>query len=116
MPHDATSEANIFLTDENVDGDAIDVARKQWQVQIVRATDAGLKQTPDPAILEYAIQHNYVLVTGNFRDFPALLKQWTDAGKHHPGAIIITAKHLKNSLLIAEMLALYATEALADRV
>jgi hypothetical protein len=106
---------NTFLTDENINGDAIELARKIWDVRIVRPVDVGLMRTADMLLFEYAIREGYVLVTGNTRHFAPLVKRWIAEGNTHPGIVYITKKHRDNSHLIAQMLALYAAEPMTIR-
>lgn len=107
--------ANTLYTDEDVDGGGIKLARKLG-AQIVTAKDAGLLTAGDPAHFEYAIEHNYIMVTGNIRDFDPLLREWQATRQGHPGMIYITPKHAKSSYLIAEWLALYTYESMENRV
>jgi hypothetical protein len=106
---------NSFLTDVNVNGPAIDIAVR-FGVTIVRAVDISMGTADDSDLLAYAIEHSYVLVTGNFEDFPSLVTAMSSRGQHHSGVLIIRSKVLKNSTHIAEMLALYASEEMVDRV
>jgi hypothetical protein len=58
---------NIILADEDVNGPAIDLARRIWNIEIVRVVDVGLAHTDDQIIFDYAIEHGYVLVSGNIK-------------------------------------------------
>src|SRR5512137_300475 len=114
MP-DEPAAPNIFFTDENVNGDAIEIAREAWNVQIVRAVDVGLKQTPDPVLFRYAIEHHYIMVTGNIYEFAPLVKEWMDAGNDYPGIIYITRKHYQDATYVATMLAICAEGPMTNR-
>jgi hypothetical protein len=87
---------NILFTDADVDGPAIKLAG-EWDVEIVRAADVRLRTAPDPIIFEYALEHGYVVVTGNIQDYAPLVKAWLASGETHPGIICITKKHRTNS-------------------
>lgn len=53
------------------------------------ASDAGLGALDDPLVLELAAAEARILITRNSRDFAPLLRQWAEAGRHHPGCILI---------------------------
>jgi predicted nuclease of predicted toxin-antitoxin system len=53
------------------------------------ASDAGLGALDDPQVLELAAEQKRVLVTRNSRDFAPLLREWSEAGRHHAGCILI---------------------------
>jgi len=58
-----------------VDGPAIRIARAKYKLEIIRAVDLFPQDTPDAELLAYAAAQDYVMVTGNFRDFPRTA-QW----------------------------------------
>jgi predicted nuclease of predicted toxin-antitoxin system len=105
-----------LLTDEDVDGPAITIAREQFGLQVIRVVDAGFAHTDDLEVFRYAEQNGYVVVTGNFKDFPTILAEWVAAGNQHSGVIIIGSKHHKNSLHIARKLAEITTQDMRNRV
>lgn len=105
-----------LLADEDVDGPAITIAREQLGLQIIRVIDVGLAHTDDLEIFRYAEQNGYVIVTGNFKDFPTILAEWVMTGNQHYGVIIIGSKHYKNSLYIARKLAEVVAEDMRNRV
>jgi len=107
---------NTLLTDEVVDGPAITIAREQFELEIVRVVDAGLANTDDLEIFHYAERNGYVIVTGNFKDFPAILAEWVATGNQHSGVVIVGAKHYKNSIHIAKKLVEFATQDMRNRV
>jgi len=53
------------------------------------AADPALGALDDPDVLELASDEGRVLITRNSRDFPPLLRQWNEAGRHHAGCILI---------------------------
>jgi hypothetical protein len=52
-------------------------------------SDAALGALDDPQVLELATREDRILVTRNSRDFAPLLREWAEAGRHHPGCILI---------------------------
>ena len=53
-----------LLTDEDVHGDIVHgLRRRQPTLDLVRVQDVGLRQTPDPLILEWAAQQGRVVVS-----------------------------------------------------
>ncbi|MBN1429796.1 MAG: DUF5615 family PIN-like protein [Anaerolineae bacterium] len=105
-----------FLTDEDVDGPAVTIACEQLGLQIIRVVDAGFAHTDDQEIFRYAEQNGHVIVTGNFKDFPAILAEWVMANNQHHGVIIIGSKHYKNSSHIARKLAELASQDMRNKV
>jgi predicted nuclease of predicted toxin-antitoxin system len=53
------------------------------------ASDAALGALDDPQVLELAAEQERILVTRNSRDFAPLLREWSEAGRHHAGCILI---------------------------
>ena len=53
------------------------------------ASDAALGALDDPQVLELAAEQSRILITRNGRDFAPLLREWAEAGRHHPGCILI---------------------------
>lgn len=53
------------------------------------ASDPVLGALDDVQVLELAAEQNRILVTRNSRDFAPLLREWSEAGRHHPGCILI---------------------------
>jgi hypothetical protein len=66
--------------------------------------------------MNYAIEHDLVLVTVNRKDFDQRYYERSRSGLEHPGLIIIHPARQKNYQHIGEMLALYSSESMADRV
>lgn len=55
-----------LVSDEDVHDDIIrGLRRREPVLDIVRAVDVGLGQTPDPSILEWAANDQRVLITGD---------------------------------------------------
>jgi predicted nuclease of predicted toxin-antitoxin system len=53
------------------------------------ASDPALGALDDPQVLELAAEQGRILVTRNSRDFAPLLREWSEAGRHHAGCILI---------------------------
>jgi hypothetical protein len=109
---------NIFLTDENVDGPAIIIALAK-SVDIIRDVDTDVPcdiNDYDQCLFQYAIEHNYVLVTGNNRDFEWQFYKYAETGKDHPGLLLIQSKHNRSSYLIAEWLELLSDMDLTNTI
>jgi predicted nuclease of predicted toxin-antitoxin system len=53
------------------------------------ASDPVLGALDDAQVLELAAEQDRILVTRNSRDFAPLLREWSEAGRHHAGCILI---------------------------
>lgn len=53
------------------------------------SSDPVLGALDDAQVLELAAQQDRILVTRNSRDFAPLLREWSEAGRHHAGCILI---------------------------
>jgi hypothetical protein len=107
---------NVFLTDENVDGPIIRLARAKG-VEIIRDVDTDIPcdiDHYDQCLFDYAIEHNYVIVTANIRDFEPKFYKYAETGKDQPGIVFITSKNLHNHFEVAEWLAELQFEDLAN--
>ena len=93
----------LFYTDDDVNGDAIKIARKMG-VEIVTTNEVGLGGARDPVHFKYAIDNDYVLVTQNVRHFIPLYTAWSEAGNEHPGVVLVDNKRIKNPLTVAKYL------------
>jgi hypothetical protein len=66
------------------------------------ASDAALGAMDDPQVLELAAAEDRILVTRNSRDFAPLLRQWSEADRHHSGCILIwTLRHHEFGAIIS---------------
>jgi hypothetical protein len=114
------SRRNVYLTDENVEGPAIELARAKYGLEIVRDVDldipcsSGVKY--DECLFHYAVEHRYVLVTGNYKDFDYQFYEYVETHDDHPGLILIPRHHRRSHYLIADWLALCADEDMTNRV
>src|SRR2546421_1792103 len=57
-----------------------------WHVGSVRTPPFG---SPDPAILVWCEDHDFVLVTNNRKTMPRHLREHLEAGRHIPGILTI---------------------------
>lgn len=113
-----SARTNIYLTDENVDGHAIRLARGLG-VTIIRDVDTDVPcdiQDYDQCLFDHAVRHGYVLVTTNIQDFEPKFYAYAQTGEEHPGLILIRSEHRSSSYLIAEWLALWAEENFTNRM
>src|SRR5574341_1412172 len=98
-----SARTNIYLTDENVDGHAIRLARGLG-VTIIRDVDTDVPcdiQDYDQCLFDHAVRHGYVLVTTNIQDFEPKFYAYAQTGEEHPGLILIRSEHRSSSYLIA---------------
>lgn len=107
-------QKNVFFADINVHGPAIEIARAKYGLTIIRAIDVMPGTTLDLVLFAHAAENEYVMLTGNFKDFPKIGRQWIADGKTHSGLLIIGSKHIKNSDFIADWLAIYEDEDLTN--
>jgi hypothetical protein len=99
-----SSEDRItFYTDDDVDGPAIRWARNLG-VAIVTSNEAGNTGEYDETHFSYAVNHDYVLVTGNIKDFEPLFYAYAVSGLDHPGIVFIRSEIRTSSGFIAEEL------------
>jgi hypothetical protein len=106
---DSPRRKNIFLTDENVDGPAVELAQRLG-VTIIRDVDTDVPceiQDYDQCLFDYAVEHGYIVVTANIKDFEPKFYTFAESGSDHPGLILIRSEHTSSSYLIAEWLALW---------
>jgi hypothetical protein len=109
---------NIYLTDENVDGPAIRLARLKYEVQILRDVDLDIPcdiDDYDQCLFEYAMEHGYILVTANIKDFEWRYYEYAETHET-PGIIFIQANYNRSSELIADWLGLWEEEDFTNRI
>jgi hypothetical protein len=109
---------NTFLTDENVNGPAIEVARAKG-VQIVRDVDLDIPceiDDYDQCLFDYAVEHRYIVVTNNIKHFEPKFYKYAESGRDHPGLILIQPQHISSTFEIAEWLELLKDFDLTNRI
>ena len=79
-----------FLLDAHVSGPYVG-RRLEQDGHDVRALDQELvlEGLQDKDVLALASKEGRVLVTQDVRDFPAILREWAEAQRSHPGAILV---------------------------
>jgi hypothetical protein len=109
---------NIFLTDENVEGPAIEIARAR-AVEIIRDVDTDIPcdiDHYDQCLFDYAAANGYVLVTANRKDFDLKFFEYAKTHNSHPGLVLIHKNHRRSHYLIAEWLVLLSDEDMTNRI
>ena len=99
-----------YLLDENVDHiyrTQILQRKPDLVVLVVGSPDVPPKRTPDPDILCWCEENNFVLVTNNRSSMPVHLVDHIADGRHVPGILILNPKfsigaNLEELILIAE--------------
>jgi predicted nuclease of predicted toxin-antitoxin system len=79
-----------LLLDAHVSGPNVG-RRLQAAGHDVRALDQepALEALPDEEVLALATGEQRILVTHNIHDFPAVLRDWAQAGRSHAGIILV---------------------------
>ena len=80
-----------LLIDENLNHRILrGLLRSVPQLDYLLASDAGLKGTNDPAVLDFAARENRVLATHDLRTIPKYAHERVKAGLPMPGVIAIS--------------------------
>ncbi|HUF31998.1 MAG TPA: DUF5615 family PIN-like protein [Acidimicrobiales bacterium] len=97
-----------LLLDANLSPKRIGAALEQRGHDVLSlAAEPNLGALADPQVLELAAEQGRILVTRNSRDFAPLLRQWAEAGRVHPGCILIwTLAHNEFGKIIEAVAAL----------
>jgi len=99
-----------YLLDENVDFAYLNQLQKKKPDLVVKAVgEPGYppKRTPDPDILCWCEENNFLLVTNNRASMPVHLADHIAQGRHVPGIFILNSnlsigENLEELILIAE--------------
>ncbi len=79
-----------LLTDEDLQGKIVAGLLLHFpELDLVRAQDIGLMQTPDPIILDYAASQNRVIVTHDRNTMTAHAQDRMRQGLHMAGLIVL---------------------------
>jgi hypothetical protein len=79
-----------LLSDENFNGDIVrGLLRRHPQLDLIRVQDVGLRQTPDPEILEWAAGQGRMLLSHDISTVPPAAYQRVADGKPMPGVFIV---------------------------
>jgi predicted nuclease of predicted toxin-antitoxin system len=79
-----------LVTDEDVHGDIVNgLRRRQPALDLVRVQDVGLRNTPDPIILEWAAQQGRVVVSVDKKTLAVAAWDRVARGLPMPGVAIL---------------------------
>jgi len=79
-----------LLSDEDLQGAIVDGLKLHFPgIDLVRVQDAGLMQTPDPIILEFAANQNRVIVTHDRNTMTAHAQDRMNQGLRMAGLIVL---------------------------
>ncbi len=82
-----------FLADENFDPAIVwELRRKQPQLDIISAVEAGILGFKDPALLAFAAQERRIIVSHDKRTLPDHLAEFLVAGHRSPGIMLVPAE------------------------
>ncbi len=77
-----------FLTDVNFNGHVVRALRRRYpDIDLVRAIDEGLGQTPDPELLQWAAEQDRIVLTHDVTTMVGYAYDRVDSGKPMPGLI-----------------------------
>jgi predicted nuclease of predicted toxin-antitoxin system len=80
-----------FLADENFNNDVLQgIWRIDDSVDIIRVQDTEVYQAKDPVVLEFAAQHNLILLTHDERTMSNDAFARLAAGLSFPGVIVVS--------------------------
>ncbi|MBW4439843.1 MAG: DUF5615 family PIN-like protein [Plectolyngbya sp. WJT66-NPBG17] len=97
-----------FLADENFSNQIIrGILRRNPDVDIVRVQDVGLIEADDPTVLEWAAQHQRVVLTHDVATMTNFAYARIEAGRGMPGLFEVSRRvpirlAIEEILLIAE--------------
>jgi hypothetical protein len=63
--------------------------RREAELDVVRAVDIGLAQTPDPLILAWAAEHDRILITGDLNTMVGFAWARVQSGEAMPGVLAL---------------------------
>jgi hypothetical protein len=77
-----------LLTDASLNGDIIDAARRMLpSIDLVTAQDVGLRQAPDPDVLDWAARNGRVVVASDSETMIGFARARVAAGLPMPGLV-----------------------------
>src|SRR5437660_1572046 len=80
-----------FLTDEDFDNDIVrSLLQRLPDLDVIRAQDAGLMRTADPAILEWAAREGRILLTHDVTTMKAYAYDRVANGLPMPGVFVVS--------------------------
>lgn len=79
-----------FLTDEDFEGRVLrGLLRQVPELDVVRAQDEGLSGQGDPVLLEWAAQHDRILLTHDKKTMPRHAYARVGGGQSMPGVCVV---------------------------
>ena len=108
-----------LVSDEDVHDDIIrGLRRREPALDIVRVVDVGLVHTPDPVILQWAADHDRILVTGDLNSMVGYAWARVKSAEPMPGVIALLenvgAGRVIDDILLLSLCC--AAEEIKDRV
>jgi hypothetical protein len=95
-----------LLADENFDGDIVrGLLRRVPDLDLVRVQDAGMAETPDPAILARAADEDRILLTHDRSTIPGFAYDRVRAGEAMPGVFLVSDQMPKGQAIHELLLA-----------
>lgn len=79
-----------LLLDEMIGPRVAETLRGRGVDAVGVVKQSELRSLPDEAVLEYAQEHGYVVVTRNIGDFARLDHRWRADGRRHMGLVMVT--------------------------
>jgi len=93
-----------LLADENFNNDIVRaVLRRKPNLDLVRAQDAGLGETDDPLVLEWAARENRQVLTHDSNTMPGFAKNRIEAGQPMAGLFVV-GQHASLPAVIEDIL------------
>lgn len=79
-----------LLSDENLNGSIVrGLLLRQPDLDLVRIQDVGLRQAEDPEILEWAADHDRILLTHDRATMPDFAYQRLSQNREMPGMFVV---------------------------
>jgi hypothetical protein len=79
-----------LLADEHIDGSLLaGVLQRHPEIEFIRVQDYGLRQAPDPVILEWITQNRFVFVTHDAKSMPRHVDERLQRGVATAGVFIV---------------------------
>jgi predicted nuclease of predicted toxin-antitoxin system len=80
-----------LLVDQNFNQHIVEgLMRRDPGLDLIQVRDIGLEVAPDPTILEWAAQHDRVLLTHDRRTIPPFAYARVAAGQKMPGVFLVS--------------------------
>lgn len=103
-----------LLADENFNGDIVrGLLLRGADLDILRVQDVGLRGADDPDILDWAAEHNRIVLTHDRATMPEYAHQRVATGKVMPGVFVVNDRFPVGSA-IREILLIVACSEHAD--